>query len=105
MILIETFGLFPPVLKQNRQVSMDMTMGDLYIPKGTNIYFPGLAIHHDLELWGTDVHEFKPKQFADGIAKASKHPLAFFFLSFGPRFCVGQAFVLNEVKFVLVTIL
>jgi len=105
MILIETLCLISPILEQNKQVTMDMTMGDLYIPKGMNIYFPRLAICHDPKLWGTNVHESKLERFVDGIVKASKHPLAFLFFSFGPRSCVGQAFVLNEAKFVLVTIL
>lgn len=96
MILNETLRLFPPILEQNKQAAMDMIVGDLYIPKGKSIYFPRLAIHHDPELWGINVHEFKPERFADGIAKASKHPLTFIPFSFGPRFCVGQAFALDE---------
>jgi cytochrome P450 len=50
------------ILEQNRQAAMDMIVGDLYIPKGTNIYFPRLAIHHDPKLWGTNVHEFNSSQ-------------------------------------------
>jgi len=61
MILNETLRLFMLILEQNRQAAMDMIVGDLYIPKGTNIYFPRLAIHHDPKLWGTNVHEFKPE--------------------------------------------
>jgi len=33
MILNETLRLFPPILEQNKQATMDMIVGDLYIPK------------------------------------------------------------------------
>jgi cytochrome P450 len=105
MVLNETLRLFPPILDQNIEATMDMKLGDLHIPKGLNLYFPRLAIHHDYELWGADVHEFKPERFVDGIAKASKNPFAFMPFALGPRFCVGQGFALEEAKLVLVLVL
>ncbi|CAN5960418.1 unnamed protein product [Sphagnum jensenii] len=105
MILNETLRVFSPISDQTKEAAMDMKLGDLHIPKGLNIYIPRLAIHHDPELWGADVHEFKPERFVDGIAKASKNPFAFMPFSFGPRFCVGQGFALEEAKLVLVVIL
>ncbi|CAN5951661.1 unnamed protein product [Sphagnum jensenii] len=105
MILNETLRLFSIVPVQNRQTLMDVHLGELHIPKGLALYFPRLAIHHDPTLWGEDVHEFKPERFVDGIAKATKHPLALMPFSFGPRFCVGQGFALDEAKSILVVIL
>ncbi len=100
MILNETLHLFSPISGQNKEASMDTKSGDLHISKGLNLYFPKLSIHHDLELWGVDVHELKPKRFVDGIAKASKNPFAFMPFSFGPQFCVGWGFALEEAKLV-----
>ncbi|KAH9530375.1 hypothetical protein CY35_U001800 [Sphagnum magellanicum] len=105
MILNEALRLFPPVVDQTKEVVMDVKLGDLDIPKGSTLYFPRLSIHHDPELWGTDVHEFKPERFVNGVAKATKHPLAFMPFSFGPRFCVGQRFAMEEAKSILVVIL
>jgi len=105
MILNETLRLFSIVPVQNRQTLMDVHLGELHIPKGLALYFPRLAIHHDPTLWGENAHEFKPERFVDGIAKATKHPLAFTPFSFGPRFCVGQGFALDEAKSILVVIL
>jgi cytochrome P450 len=65
---------------------MDTKLGDLHIPKGLNLYFPKLAIHHDSELWGADAHEFKPKRFVDGIAKASKNHLLLCLFHLGHNF-------------------
>jgi cytokinin trans-hydroxylase len=105
MILNEALRLFPPVVDQAREVLMDVKLGDLDIPKGSTLYFPRLSIHHDPELWGTNVHEFKPERFANGVAKATQHPLAFMPFSFGSRFCVGQGFAMEEAKSILVVIL
>ncbi len=69
---------------------MDVKLGNLHIPEGLNLYFPRLAIHHDPELWGADVHEFKPKRFVDGIAKQAKTHLLLCL------FCLGQGFVWDE---------
>lgn len=33
---------------------------------------------------------FNPERFADGVAKACTHPLAFMPSSYGPRHCIGQ---------------
>jgi cytochrome P450 len=105
MILYETLRLFPPFTTQIRQATMDIMIGDLHIPKGACTFFPRLAIHHDPELWGIDVHEFKPERFVDGIAKASKHESAFQPFSFGKKSCLGQGFSLQQAKVVLVTML
>jgi len=105
MILNETLRLFSIIPVQNRQALMDVQLGELHIPKGLALYFPRLAIHHDPTLWGEDAHEFKPERFVDGIAKATKHPLALMPFSFGPRFCVGQGFAFDEAKSILVVIL
>jgi cytokinin trans-hydroxylase len=86
MILNGTFCLFPPISNQNKEATMDMKLGDLHIPKGLNLCFPRLAIHHDYELWGANAYEFKPKIF-------------------GRPFCVGQGFALEEAKLMLVLVL
>jgi cytochrome P450 len=61
MILYETLRLFPPFPTQVKQATMDTMIGDLHIPKGACTFFLRLAIHHDPELWGIDVDEFKPE--------------------------------------------
>jgi cytochrome P450 len=92
LILNETLHLFSPISNQSKEVAMDVKLGDLHIPKGLNLYFPRLAIHHDPKLWGADVHEFKPKRFVDGITKVSKNPFVFFIWAkvlCGTRICFG----------------
>jgi cytochrome P450 len=105
MILYETLRLFPPFPTQVKQATMDTMVGDLHLPKGACTFFPRLAIHHDPELWGIDVNEFKPERFVDGIANASKHQSAFQPFSFGKKSCLGQGFALQQAKVVLVAML
>jgi len=86
---------------------LDITLGsgtnELHVPKGTSLWIPVLAIHHDEAVWGAGAHEFRPDRFAPGRAR----PWAGRFLPFasGPRNCVGQAYAMVEAKVVLAVLL
>ncbi|MCO5591705.1 hypothetical protein L7F22_045696 [Adiantum nelumboides] len=105
MIINETLRLYPPAIVITRYALMDMKLGDMFIPKGSSVWIPVLAMHLDQELWGEDASQFKPQRFEQGIARACKHPLAYMPFAFGPRNCVGQTFALMEAKIVLSMIL
>eukprot|EP01018_Ginkgo_biloba_P037360 Gb_13156 [translate_table: standard] len=107
MILNEALRLYPPVVMLSRQTNKSVKLGRLAIPAGTQFLLPVLAIHHDPDLWGirhgpalggADASEFNPERFAEGIAKAVKHPMAFMPFGAGPRICIGQNFALLEAK-------
>ncbi|PPR95736.1 hypothetical protein GOBAR_AA24919 [Gossypium barbadense] len=70
------------------------------------ILIPIIALHHDPQLWGDDVHLFKPERFVEGIASATKYNSAAFIpFSMGPRSCVGMSFATTETKVALSMIL
>ncbi|OEL14429.1 11-oxo-beta-amyrin 30-oxidase [Dichanthelium oligosanthes] len=71
-------------------------------PAGVVVELPVLLIHPDPDVWGSDVHEFRPDRFAEGVSKA---PPAFFPFSWGPRTCIGHNFALLEAKMALSMIL
>ncbi|KAF8696975.1 hypothetical protein HU200_036620 [Digitaria exilis] len=96
MILYEVLRLYPPAIAFSRKTYKEMEIGDAKCPAGVMLELPVLFIHHDPDIWGSDVHEFKPERFAEGIAKASKDRLAFFPFGWGPRICIGQNFALLE---------
>uniref|UniRef100_A0A0D6QSD7 Cytochrome P450 n=1 Tax=Araucaria cunninghamii TaxID=56994 RepID=A0A0D6QSD7_ARACU len=105
MLLNESLRLYPPGVLLLRHTYKEMQLGDFTIPAGTELLLPILAVHHDPKLWGNDADEFNPQRFAEGVANAAKHPLAFMPFSFGPRICIGLNFAMIEAKVVLAMIL
>lgn len=63
------------------------------------------VIHHDPELWGDDVEEFRPERFLGGVSRASKDQLALFPFGWSPRTCIGRNFAMLEAKMALAMIL
>lgn len=106
MILNECMRLYPPVITVTRKVEREVRLGNLTLPADITIFMPILALHHDPQIWGEDVHVFKPQRFAEGVAKATNNNAAAFFpFGMGPRTCVGLNFTTNEAKIALSIIL
>ncbi|CAO2204089.1 unnamed protein product [Urochloa humidicola] len=105
MILYEVLRLYPPGIRLARKTYKDIEIGGIVYPAGLIVEMSVLMIHHDPDIWGNDVHEFKPDRFSEGISKASKYPGAFFPFGWGPRICIGQNFALLEAKIALCMIL
>ncbi|PON79761.1 Cytochrome P450, E-class, group I [Parasponia andersonii] len=89
MIMNESLRLYPPVIGILRKAERET----LILPANLQVYMPNLALHHDPQIWGADVHVFKPERFSEGISKATNNNVAAFF-PFGiePRNCVGMNF-------------
>ncbi|WOL13759.1 cytokinin hydroxylase [Canna indica] len=98
MVISESLRLYPPATLLPRMAFEDIKLGDLHIPKGLSIWIPVLAIHHDEEIWGKDVHEFNPNRFAIRSFSLTRHLMPF---ASGPRNCVGQAYAMMEAKIIL----
>ncbi|PON79760.1 Cytochrome P450, E-class, group I [Parasponia andersonii] len=106
LVINESLRLYTPVLGFSRKTERELRLGNLIIPADMEILISNLALHHDAQIWGEDVHQFKPERFSEGFAKATNNnPAAFFPFGMGPRICVGMNFALIEAKIALSMIL
>ncbi|GMJ01823.1 PHYB ACTIVATION TAGGED SUPPRESSOR 1 [Hibiscus trionum] len=106
MIINETLRLYGLSNGLMRRAGGEVQLGKLVLPADIDLLPLNIAVHHDPQLWGDDVHLFKPERFADGVAKATKYNAgAFFPFGLGPRSCVGMSFATTETKIALSMIL
>ena len=75
MILHEVLRLYPPAIAISRKTYKEMEIGGVRYPAGVVIDLPVLLIHHDPDLWGSDVHEFRPDRFAEGGLQGARRVL------------------------------
>lgn len=102
----EVLRLYPSAPNIQRQAKGDIDLGDMKIPKGTNIWIDIVAMHHDSTLWGDDVNEFKPERFQqDTIHGGCNHKMGYLPFGFGGRMCIGRNLSSMEYKIVLTLIL
>ncbi|VAH14916.1 unnamed protein product [Triticum turgidum subsp. durum] len=106
MIMYEVLRLYTPVVTMNRKINKEMRIGGVTYPAGTVLELPFLMVHHNPNVWGEDVSEFKPQRFAEGISKATKNgQVGFFPFGWGPRICIGNNFAMLEAKMAVSMIL
>ncbi|KAF5794082.1 putative secologanin synthase [Helianthus annuus] len=107
MILNEVLRLYPLVVMITRATHKTTKLGNMVIPSGVELSLAMMYIHHDCEIWGNDVNEFKPERFAQGIGNATKGKGSspFFPFSNGPRVCIGQNLAMTEAKTTMAMIL
>ncbi|XP_077223764.1 cytochrome P450 714C2-like [Tasmannia lanceolata] len=105
-VMHEVLRLYSPAPNVQRQAREDIQVGDVAIPKGTNMWIDIVGMHHDPELWGDDVNEFQPDRWSkNALYGGCKHRMGFLPFGFGGRMCVGKNLSMMEYKIVLTLIL
>ncbi|KAL1548076.1 cytochrome P450 714C2-like protein [Salvia divinorum] len=104
-VIQETMRLYPPSPTLAREVSKDMKIGSVHVPKGVNVWTMVATLHTDREIWGPDALQFKPERFQNGISGACKNPNCYMPFGFGQRVCVGQHLAMMELKYLMALII
>ncbi|KAL5994359.1 hypothetical protein ACLOJK_024409 [Asimina triloba] len=104
-VMNEVLRLYSPAPNVQRQAREEIQVGEVVIPKGTNMWIDVVGMHHDEALWGPDVNEFRPERFRDGAAGGCRHRMGFLPFGFGGRMCVGRNLSAMEYKIVLSLVL
>lgn len=73
-----------------------------HFPSGTVLSVPSYTIHHDADVWGPDVEEFRPDRWLpENLTERQK--TCFNPFSYGPRACVGQNVAHLELSLIIGT--
>lgn len=78
--------------------------GDEHFPQGTVLSVPSFTIHHDADVWGPDVDEFRPDRWLPENL-TPRQRMCFNPFSYGPRACVGQNVANMELALIIGTAL
>ncbi|XP_035700981.1 probable cytochrome P450 4ac1 [Folsomia candida] len=104
MVLKETMRIIPPVPALVRKVMEEMDVGNgLVIPKNTNVFIPLLTVHHDPKVYPKP-GEFIPERFLPENV-LNRHRYSYLPFSAGERICIGEKYVMPQMKFVVAKIL
>ncbi|KAL1303762.1 hypothetical protein AAFC00_007102 [Neodothiora populina] len=81
---------------------MGVEFDGIHFPKGTVLSVPSYTIHHDADVWGPDVEEFRPDRWLPGNL-TERQKICFNPFSYGPRACVGQNVAHMELALIIGT--
>eukprot|EP00899_Mesostigma_viride_P023922 jgi/Mesvir1/4714/Mv05636-RA.2 len=98
-VIKESLRMYPPVNGMQREALEDVELGGHFIPRGTAIMMPAMAMNRDPAIHLTP-DSFWPDRF---LANA-KSDYAFQFSPFGigPRMCIGHRFAMVESMLVFI---
>lgn len=101
----ETLRLYPPAsnLIRSATINYQIPETNVTIPKGTMVFIPVYAIHHDAEYY-PNPEKFDPERFSPEKVK-ERHNMAHLPFGEGPRNCIGSRFGLMQTKVGLITLL
>ncbi|CAL1688579.1 unnamed protein product [Lasius platythorax] len=101
-VIKETMRIFPAVPVIGRYLTEDTQMGDIILPKGSNVIIGLFILHRDEKYWPNPL-VFDPDRFLpERIGTSYKHYMPF---SMGPRNCIGINYAMISMKVMLATLI
>ncbi|GIY18589.1 cytochrome P450 2A9 [Caerostris darwini] len=88
-----------------RYTLQDTELNGYFIPKHSQVLAVLWAIDNDVQLWGEDVHEYKPERFLSKDGQKCVKPEYAIPFSVGKRSCPGKTLAEIEIFLYVVTIL
>ncbi|XP_024891922.1 cytochrome P450 4g1-like, partial [Temnothorax curvispinosus] len=100
-VIKETIRIFPPIPLIARQVTEDLKIGEVTLPKGTNIVIPIFKMHRNKKYWPNPL-KFDPDRFLPERTKSQ----SYYYIPFsdGPRNCIGMKYAMMSMKVILATL-
>ena len=98
-IIRESMRLYPPAYVVGRRPLADVTIGEHFIPKGTNILMSQWIVHRDPR-WFDDPLNFHPDRWTSDLTQRLPK-YAYFPFGGGPRLCIGNSFAMFEAPLIL----
>jgi cytochrome P450 len=101
-IIEEAMRLYPAGWLMTRKALRDDSLGDYFVPAGTEIYVSPYFIQRHPDLW-EDPERFNPDRFGPDNS-INRHRLAMIPFSAGPRNCIGESLARLEMQLHLLII-
>lgn len=104
-IIMESLRLFPSVPGTFREAARGTTIGNLSIPRGTQMVASILSVNRSCDIWGADAAGFRPERWADEERKKGvEHDGSFMSYLVGRKACIGKEYSLRAMKAVIVAL-
>lgn len=83
----------------------DIRLGDILVPKGSNVNIPNCVIFNDERWFGKNPELFRPERFIGDSEEAERARNSWIPFGQHRRVCIGQTFALVEMKVMLYTMI
>jgi len=94
-------------VKENAHLTPMTTFPCLTVVSNIRLCYSVFMMQRRTDLWGPDAEEFDPDCWLDERSNkyVTKNPYIFIPFNAGPRICLGQQFVYNEMSFMIIRLL
>ncbi|XP_050524059.1 cytochrome P450 4C1-like isoform X2 [Daktulosphaira vitifoliae] len=102
-VIKETIRFYPSVPGFTRKIRQQLDVGEYKIPPKTVVVVIPYLLHRDENIFPNPL-EFNPDRFLPEVS-SKRHPYSYLPFSAGPRNCIGQKYVMYQMKTVISTVI